>query len=842
VKITKPFYLGAYEVTQKQFAEVMGIRPWQGKDEVREGSDYPATGMSWNDAVEFCRKLSEQEGEEYRLPTEAEWEYACRAGTTTIYSFGDDASQLGRYAWFKKNARDIGQNYAHRVGQKLPNPWGLYDMHGNVCEWCQDWYAPDGSKALTDPMGPTQGKSRQIRGDSFTNQAQVARSAKRYIFDLPVNRTTDGFRVAMKIDTAKQVGPAGDPTSLSAEPPIPANAATTQIDRPQAKPVDEPVGEVVCFREHTDMVWTARFSPDSKTVVSASEDGTVRLWNVAGDNTVKFVARHPVGALGAEFVGDGSRIVLAGMDGVAALLDCKTGRRLKSFRGHTGKLWSVTPTRDGRRILTTSEDGTARVWSVANGRELVRFTGHKGPVFNAIFAPDEETAVSCGADKTARLWSTKTGREIQRFEKETDWVWSLDYAQDGSHVLSDRGSRVSVWDPRSGKEIRTFQKHQNWVYGVALSPNGQYAISGGSDRTVRLWKVADGQEMHVFRGHQGNVHKLDFSPDGRFAASASEDHTVRIWRLPNLSGLRPQATEQMGPGMPVGPSAIDSADRGSTAPATAVAPFDAVQARKHQRAWSNHLGLPVEREFDLGGQKIAMMLIPPGEFLMGSSAEDYASLVQAAKAANALESIPRIDREVPQHRVRISRPFYLGKHEMTQAQWQVVMGSNPSRFKAPQNPVVQVSWGDIQLLLAKLNQVSHGKGMKFALPTEAEWEYSCRAGTATFLNFSGTTWLHSGSMVGSERIPVRRPIRLVDCNPTRGAFTTCTATCGNGVPIGMGATARTRRRRIQLVQLQARRASSAAAAPFLLRNTVALRAALQCPPHLVNMTTDFGWR
>ncbi len=95
MRITKPFYLSVYEITQQQYEKVMGTRPWQGK---RDGPNYPATYATWNDAVDFCRKLSEQEGLEYRLPTEAEWEYACRAGTTTVYSFGNDASRLGQYA------------------------------------------------------------------------------------------------------------------------------------------------------------------------------------------------------------------------------------------------------------------------------------------------------------------------------------------------------------------------------------------------------------------------------------------------------------------------------------------------------------------------------------------------------------------------------------------------------------------------------------------------------------------------------------------------------------------------------------------------------------------------
>ena len=132
VTLTKPFLLGVHEVTQGQWQAVMGTTPWKGEPYVKEGDDYPATYVNWQDAVEFCRKLSKKEGLEYRLPTDAEWEYACRAGTTTAYSFGDDASELGEYAWYRENVQDAGQEYAHTVGQKKPNPWGLYDMHGNV--------------------------------------------------------------------------------------------------------------------------------------------------------------------------------------------------------------------------------------------------------------------------------------------------------------------------------------------------------------------------------------------------------------------------------------------------------------------------------------------------------------------------------------------------------------------------------------------------------------------------------------------------------------------------------------------------------------------------------------
>ena len=142
VTLTQPFGLGKYEVTQGQWKSVMGTEPWEGQSSVQIGEDNPATYVSWDDATEFCKKLTQREstGEEYRLPTEAEWEYACRAGTTTAYSFGDDEKQLGEYAWFNGNALDVDEKYAHAVGLKKPNPWGLHDMHGNVAEWCSDWY------------------------------------------------------------------------------------------------------------------------------------------------------------------------------------------------------------------------------------------------------------------------------------------------------------------------------------------------------------------------------------------------------------------------------------------------------------------------------------------------------------------------------------------------------------------------------------------------------------------------------------------------------------------------------------------------------------------------------
>ena len=134
----------------------------------------------------------------FALPTEAQWEYACRAETTTKYYFGDDASKLGDYAWFYKNAFYVKKRYAHPVGKKKPNAFGLYDMHGNVWEWCQDWYGDYQSTSAIDPSGPTGGQRRVLRGGSWYYVADHCRSAYRSGRDPDARRSVGGFRVSVR--------------------------------------------------------------------------------------------------------------------------------------------------------------------------------------------------------------------------------------------------------------------------------------------------------------------------------------------------------------------------------------------------------------------------------------------------------------------------------------------------------------------------------------------------------------------------------------------------------------------------------------------------------------------
>ncbi|WP_321416501.1 SUMF1/EgtB/PvdO family nonheme iron enzyme [uncultured Methanomethylovorans sp.] len=189
VKISKPFYLSKYLVTQKEWKAVMGTDPSYFK-----GDNNPVENFSWNDVQEFVKKLNAKEGtNKYRLPSEAEWEYACRAGTTTSYSFGDIESKLRDYAWYDNNS---GGN-THPVGQKKPNPWGLYDMHGNVLEWCQDKYHANYKDAPTDGSvwKDGSGSSRISRGGSWFDIASYCRSANRLSRDPDSSSIFLGFRL-----------------------------------------------------------------------------------------------------------------------------------------------------------------------------------------------------------------------------------------------------------------------------------------------------------------------------------------------------------------------------------------------------------------------------------------------------------------------------------------------------------------------------------------------------------------------------------------------------------------------------------------------------------------------
>jgi formylglycine-generating enzyme required for sulfatase activity len=199
VIISRGFWMGKYEVTQREYLELMGGNPSGFTGDL----SLPVETVSWSDAVDFCSALTEREHAAarirvncvYRLPTEAEWEYACRAWTSTRFSYGDDPVYAGLtdYAWYEDNSG----GETHPVGQKLPNPWGLYDMHGNVWEWCQDWFDNYSGGILLDPQGPASGSTRVARGGDWGVSARSCRLANIFSPDPNDRQNYLGFRIVL---------------------------------------------------------------------------------------------------------------------------------------------------------------------------------------------------------------------------------------------------------------------------------------------------------------------------------------------------------------------------------------------------------------------------------------------------------------------------------------------------------------------------------------------------------------------------------------------------------------------------------------------------------------------
>lgn len=218
VTITRDFWIGKYEVTQNEYAAVTGHNP----SHFTGDSNRPVEKVTFFDASNYCAAVTRRErgaghlpdGLEYRLPTEAEWEYACRAGSTNLFNFGDDKEAAEQFAWTAENCEAT----THPVGEKKPNAWGLYDTHGNVWEWCLDWFEPYPGRPVTDPGGPSTSKYKVFKGGGWNQDADYARASSRFMMSPSNGIHFVGFRLLL--------GPPAPPTTPPSPTPSP-NAPPT---------------------------------------------------------------------------------------------------------------------------------------------------------------------------------------------------------------------------------------------------------------------------------------------------------------------------------------------------------------------------------------------------------------------------------------------------------------------------------------------------------------------------------------------------------------------------------------------------------------------------------------
>jgi len=527
----------------------------------------------------------------------------------------------------------------------------------------------------------------------------------------------------------------------------------------------------------------AACTPDGKLVIVACAGGEILLVELSSGSIVKQLNHGGIAA--APTMANPKRRFRLGpkggyfatmLDEKACLWETSTGRRCHTV-AHKSPIQDACFSSDERWLATSDMFGTASIWDTKTG-ELAANLPHPNRVFSIEFSPDDLYVVTACRDGMARFWNWRTGPTVCSAFQHGDQALDARFIPGGRWVLStSRGNAVEsvarLWDSSSGKAISPPLEllggrvlfSASLGYGVIhtmagarvfdlkplVEPNVQGINSGGL-RT--LGEILSGRRIQA----GGSIKLTSNEWLERWQSFECECTTFR--RLESTGGRatyqevseaaneKPDGSEAEAkasePQKAEGHSATQEAKQsvaakatsptGESAPALAIAPFGESQAKRHQREWADYLGVPLEREIDLpGGKKLTMVLIPPGEFLMGSTDAEQARLREEAKAGKDGSAFSRIPSEGPQHRVRITRPFYLGKCEVTQAQWQAVMGSNPSRFEGnPALPVEQVSWDDVQRFLAKLNEDTSAEEMEFAFPTEAQWEFACRAGTTTF--------------------------------------------------------------------------------------------------------------
>ena len=743
ITFSKPIYASVYETTQADYETVTGANPSnyspQGAYKVhvaeKDTQRFPVENVNWDDAVDFCRKLSLLDDEQrairrYRLPSEAEWEYACRAGTTTKYYFGDSLSlaQANIRGSYEDGTESDSLNAPTTTGSYAANAWGLFDMHGNVVEWCQDWYwfsysFPDGRKP---PL-----TNRVCRGGCYWQEAVEARSANRSNgFPYSMKHTQVGFRIVFDLSEA--------PAGISADDSDVANPLSQEAPEEPAVPDTSPTTN----RKQRPPLAVAPFDAEqAKQHQKAWADYLGVPVEITNSIGMKFVLIPP----GAFMMGAPDEETFGA---VAADKPQHLVRITKPFylgtcevtQDEYTRVTNTNPSRfssEGERSKEVHEEDTSQYpvedvsWDNASTfcDRLSELSDEKEARRQYRLPSSAEWEYSCRAGTTTRYHFGDTF-----IETHANLRW-------GSSVLATKPVKVGSYEPNSWG---LYDMHGNiceWCDDLWAPVDGYYAYSPTDDpkgpssgvaRVIRggcyfsmpaegssWWRniggISAGKDKNGFRAVMelpeflGVAITSDATDSGRSSDMSDDSASSRIAVEDHLDE-GPREPPQQSPSQDLSPLAI--------------APFDVKQDRQHQEAWAKQLGVPVEMTNSIG---MKFVLIPPGEFMMGSK---------------VLDSDISHD-ELPQHQVRITKALHVGMYEVTLGQFRQFVEDAEytdgidmwrERFDNTHEdlPAPYINWHDATEFCKWL---SAKDGKTYRLPTEAEWEYACRAGTQTRFSF-----------------------------------------------------------------------------------------------------------
>ncbi|MDA9962795.1 SUMF1/EgtB/PvdO family nonheme iron enzyme [Opitutales bacterium] len=758
VTLSNGFYLGKYELTQAQYETVMNgnseglnAKPSQWPN----NNDRPVEKVSWNDAQVFLSRLNSIEqtagrlpnGWKYVLPTEVEWEYACRAGTSTVYSWGNDV-----------NASHANWNYGNdanqtvNIGQYAANPWGFFDMHGNVWEWTADRYQsayPSGT--VTDPTGPASGSNRVSRGGSWRSIGTGLRSAKR--FDrTPGSRDNDvGFRVGFKAISPDEANPelelfggagitreAGQPW---AEPGVAAHdvrdgnltsavtvtgtvdvnstgtylltysvadAAGNEVNATRTVTVADTTDPVVTLlgdanvTHAKDTAWvdpgaTAYDTLDGNLTNQITISGTVDV-----NSTGAYVLTYSV----SDAVGNDSNVTRTVNVGMATThsVDLNASVAMQMLWVEPGTFTMGSPTSEAGRGTNEAEHNVTLTKGFYLGKYEVTQAQYQ--------------AVMTGNTNSLSATPSQYSGNDRPVEK-VSW--------DDAQIFL---TRLNAAEQTAGR------LPAGWSYVLPTESEWEYACRAGTT-TAYSW----GATIATTNANYSSSGISQTRDVGQYAANpwGFYDMHGNVWEW---TADRYQANYPTGNVTdPTGPaSGSNRVSRGGSWPDPGSLLRSARRNNPSPDLRSNGLGFRVgfkftgEHSVDLNATvAMEMLWVEPGTFTMGSPTSE------AGRSTNETE-----------HNVTLTKGFYLGKYEVTQAQYQAVMTGNsnglsatPSQYSGNDRPVEKVSWDDAQIFLTRLNAAEQAAGRlpagwSYVLPTESEWEYACRAGTTTAYSWGAT--------------------------------------------------------------------------------------------------------
>ena len=484
-------------------------------------------------------------------------------------------------------------------------------------------------------------------------------------------------------------------------------------------------------------------SPDGKLFISGGWDKTIKFWQLPTGELLQTWQPHRSRILALAITPDGQTLASSSSDKTVKLYDFGTGQVLHTIEAYSETsplIPSVAFSQDGKTLYTGTRGGRGRSWDVETGEDL-RLSGMRSSGWCHLAIGGAGGILAGSYLNILEISELPRGIRIHELRPDdVEVISALAVSPDeGTIFTGHQNGDIYLWSVRSGERLANLQGHKDGknLKALAVSPNGQILASGGEDQIVNLWDLRTQRLLCTLEGHAEDVLTLAFSPDGRTLVSGSIDGTIKIWGEKSQA-VRRSVTEQQGQGN-VDRTFDDHVGSVGNPGELSTATEQAGDAQPQSSSPAAAAGQSFQEQLGNDGL-LEMVYVPAGQFLMGSpeSEED------------------RQRDEGPQHMVNVPA-FYLGKYLVTQAQWRAVatlpqieweLKPAPSHFQGDDHPVEQVTWDDAVEFCQRLSRYT---GKQYRLPSEAQWEYACRAGTTTRFSFGDQLTQAQANFFGTVR-------------------------------------------------------------------------------------------